>query len=189
MNKKQKIVFSSSPPSLSPGLLSFYSVLCEADKKLFNHVYIEIWRYLFTVRSSVSRPGAVPLLWAVDLSRFNHCISYPQLVLLSFLYYMSCCGRGVIHSNSVYKSPLLSMLTPSSKKVYLWDLAKLGYITRSTRDLSRPYLSRSVSRAPAFIILSPSGVKLIQDIEKEIYNIMLNTSFDDLTGANKKSGD
>jgi hypothetical protein len=62
----------------------------------------------------------------------------------------------------------------------------MGIVTRSRVNSSSPYLQSSHDLHPVYIKLSVKGVKMVQDIERDLYKILLNTSLDDITGANKR---
>ena len=81
----------------------------------------------------------------------------------------------------VYFGAVLPNVLKQSKGAILCDLKRKRFISRSTRNPSEPYLSRSYSSHPLFISLTTSGVRLIEGIEKELHKILINSSLDDLT--------
>jgi len=83
---------------------------------------------------------------------------------------------------------VLPDLIYTSKQQLLHDIKGKGYINRLTRDPATPYLQRSVAWRPVFIKLTPDGIQLIEDMEKDLYKILVNNCFNDLTtGSYKKT--
>lgn len=176
-----------SPPSLPPELKTIYVNLSIENQNIFNKVFLWVWRYIFNLRAFVKRSNGVVMFWAFNDLREKADLTASQLSVLSFIYYFSGCGRDILHSDRVYNGPLLPNDLMQSKQHIIYDLIQKGYLTRSTRDISAPYLSRSVSRHPVFISLTRAGVQVIEGIEKDLYKVLLNTSYNELTGINKKS--
>jgi hypothetical protein len=106
--------------------------------------------------------------------------------MLSYLYQITRKGASIVHSELVYNGFIRTNVQLAFKKSILTRLRLKGYLIRLRRDPSQPYLSRFHSSHPVFIQLTPQGVAVIHDIEKAMYRLLLNTSFDELTGANKK---
>lgn len=177
-----------SPPSLSPELNRFYSMLSGDNKRIFSRVFLWVWRYLFGLRSFIERAGSLSMYWAIDMERQKLNITHSQLAVLSFIYYASGCGHQIIHSDSVYNSPVLPNNLKTSKEHILCELKLMGYVERFTRNPSAPYLSSSVNRHPVYLKLSDKAINMIQGVEGNIYKLIIHTSLDDLTGANKKPG-
>lgn len=183
-----RLLSLSSPPSLSPRLLIYYSGMSKEHQKVFSKVFLWVWRYLFGLRSFIERAGSLSVYWAIDQERQKIDLTASQLSVLSFLYYASGCGYQVLHSDTVYKSVILPDNKKTSKQNILLELKQMGYITRSTHNASAPYLSSSRNMHPVYIKMTDKAINLIQDIETNIYKILFNTSLNDLTGANKKPG-
>ncbi len=174
----------SSLPSLPGSLNSFYNGL-----NAFNRgVFVKIYRYLWGVVNwkTINRGEYVSSYWLLYGQMVKADLSPYGFALLSYIYYMTKQGTITIHSTKIYNSGVLPGWKVASISCILTKLTGAGYINRYTRDLSGSYLSRSHSRHPEFIKLSPSGLKLVEGMTKNINNILLNTSLNDLTGANKK---
>lgn len=177
---------SGSPPSpsLSPSLLNSYNMLTDVNKKLFNKVYRYLWGVVNS-RRFVDRGGVLSSFWAVDLLRDRYKLNTSELSLLSFLYQITCRGAVVVHSDQVINSGALPHLLLISKNRLLVTLKHRGYISRSTRNPATPYYSRYTFRNPVYITLTRSGVEVVENIERDLYKILLHSSLDELTG-NKK---
>jgi hypothetical protein len=185
--RKTLPVSLASPPSLSSELTILYGSLDTLNKGLFVRVFNYLWRYLFGYRTNLRRLGPVLYYWCVDGSRVRAGLTTSEFTTLVYLYQVTAQGANCVHSDIIYNGPIMERLTYFSKKDLLNDLKHLGYISRSTHDPSAPYLRRSYSKQPVFIRLTPSGIKLILGVEKDLYHILMRTSLNDLTGANKKA--
>ena len=170
-----------SSPSLPPDLTTIYNSLTDNNRRLFNKVFKFMWRYVNDRRLSSG-----VLFWGVDLSRRHLRLPSSDLAVLTYLYYISGKGVNIVRSDVLYNSGILPGISLDGFQMCLNRLKHKGYLTRHTSDPSLPYQSRSYSRQPVFIKLSAAGVKLIQTIDKDLYNLMLHTSLDDITGRNKK---
>jgi hypothetical protein len=179
-------VSSSSLPSLPNSLNSFYNSLDSFNRGVF----VKIYRYLWGVVNwkIINRGEYVASYWLLYGQMVRADLSPYGFALLSYIYYMTDRGANTIHSSKIYNSDVLPGYKTSSIQVILTRLMTAGYIKRYTRDLSGSYLSVSRSRHPEFVKLSPEGLKLVEDMTKNINKILLNTSFNDLIGANKKPG-
>jgi hypothetical protein len=174
------------PPSLSPELLSIYLGFNEENKRIFLKMFNYLWSVVAPARKFISFGGVLYAYWAVDLLRERAGLCSSELSLLSYIYQVSNKGRNFIHSNLIYNSAVLQNIVDSSKQRKINDLKRRGYLIRSTWDANAPYLSRSRSRQPVFIKLTYEGVRLIEGIEKDLYKILVDSSFNDLTtGINK----
>ena len=170
---------SSSLPLLSSHLNSLYNSLDDFNKGVFVKMYGFIWG---VVNNGKHNP--ITSYWAVHLV----CSSLPSshLAVLTFLYQVSYKGVKYIHSNSIYNSPVLADMVHDSKKTLLNELKRAGYITRHTKDPGRPFVHEAQhNKQPVFIKMTNKGVKTIEDIQKDMNRILMNTSFNDLTGIKK----
>jgi hypothetical protein len=61
-----------------------------------------------------------------------------------------------------------------------------GIIRRYWRDPSVPYLSRSVSNVAVFIQMTDKGVKLVEDIERDTYNLIMRSVMREITTGKPK---
>jgi hypothetical protein len=177
---------SADPPSLSPALTTLYSTLSPDNKQIFVKVFKFLWSVVIPARRFTDSGGMLYSFWLVDLLRHRSGLSSSELSLLTYLYQVTEKGNKTIHSNIIYNGMLLPDNIRVSKQRLLNGFKRKGYIIRLTRDPSVPYLRRSISQQPVFIKLTSSGVRLIEGIEKELRKILINSSLDDLTGANKK---
>jgi len=169
-----------SLPSLNLELIGIYNTLDNINKQLF----IKVYRFLFGVVND-RRSGVA--FWAMDLLRLRGGLSSSELSVLTYLYYVSSRGRRYIHSDLVYQGLILNDLTHGSKLALLNDIKHKGYISRSTKDLGQPYCQRAQhNKHPVFIRLTAAGVKFIEGMEKDLYKLLLHSSIDEITGANKK---
>lgn len=190
MNNNDNLTGSSGaspapPPSLPFDINSIYLGLDNKMQRLFIKVFKWLWGY---VNGVASRSPLVFNYWAVDSVRRKYKLTSSELAVISFIYFVSNKGARCVRSEYLYNSGVLSHMLRHSAETLLNDLKHKKLIVRFTSDPSFPYLSRSYAKQPIFIKLSASGVKLIQTIDKDLYNMMLNTSLDDLTGRNKKGG-
>jgi hypothetical protein len=185
---------SSSPPSLcsvpnlSKSLNLSYGVLNDDMKRLFNRVYVYLWGVVNA--RSVRALGFVPHYWLMVRLSASSSLSPSAFTVLTYLYMMSDKGRYYIHSANVVNSGVLPGALSITVGRVLWDLKHAGMITRHTKDPSRPYEQRAQhNRNTVFIHVTNKGVQFIEDTEKQFSRVLLNTSFNDLIGANKNPAD
>jgi hypothetical protein len=175
------------PPSLSSPIKIIYDSLDTVNKSLFIKVYRYLWGVALPFRRASGPLGCVSFYWAVDIIRVKRNFTNSELNVLSYIYYITDQGKTWIHSDIVYDANLLPLLVHASVTGVLNDIKLKGLIIRSSRNPDKPYLKTSVCTAPAFIKLTAKGVQTIKGIEEDIYKMLLNTSLNDLTGANKKA--
>jgi hypothetical protein len=176
-----------SPPPLTPSLNSAYLSFNSDMRRLFVKIYHHLWNYVNPLSRFTGHGGVLYSFWVVDLLRVRLGLTSSELAILSYLYQITDKGTNTIHSDSIYNSAVLPHVLKQSKGAILYDLKCKGFISRSTRNLSEPYLSRSYSSHPLFISLTSSGVRVIEGIEKDLYKILLNTSLNELTGTNRNT--
>lgn len=182
-------VSSSSLPPLTPELNNLYNGMSGDNKQLFVKVFRYLWGCVVPFKAFTGRSGAVYSYWAVNDVLIKRKLYPAFFSMLVFIYQLTRGNKKYIVSDEVYNCPgLLPSVQSNTKQVYLCNLTQLGYITRSWSDPDKPYLQKSYRSRNVFIKLSPAGIKLINDIEKDIYKTLLNTSLNDLIGANKKTG-
>jgi hypothetical protein len=177
---------SSPAPSLSPNLTTYYLSLSSEMRRFFNRVYKHMWNYIYPLRRLTGYSGVLHSYWAIDMLRVKIDLTPSELSMLAYLYQVTNQGNNTIHSDIIYNSVILSHIVTASKQGILNDLKHRGYITRSTWNPDEPYLSRSYHRQPVFIRLTSKGVSVINGIEKDLHNLLLYTSLDEITGASKK---
>lgn len=179
---------SNSLPSLSPQLNSLYQVLNDDMKRLFVRMYKYLWGVVngYSVRSC----GVVSYYWLLSRVAASSGLGPSELAVLSYLYMMTNKGTKLIHSNIVHNSGVLPGALSITVQRVTWDLKHAGYITRHTKDPGQPYNQRAQhNKQPVYIRLTPAGLRVIEDMTKEINKLLLNTSLNDLTGvSNKKPG-
>lgn len=174
-------------PSLPPSLSSVYSSLSPDMQKVFIRVFRFLWNYVCPLSRFIGHGGVLYSYWAIDMLRVKIDLTPSELSMLAYLYQVTDKGNKTIHSDIIYNSIILPHILIQSKQGILNDLKHKRFISRSTRDASQPYLSRSYQKQPVFISLTPAGVRLIEGIEKDLYKILVNSSLDELTRANKKT--
>lgn len=179
---------SLSAPSLSSSLSSSYRLLDEASKRLFNKVFMFLWDY---VRRRVhGSRGVLHTYWIVDDLRCGYDLCPSEFSMLTYLYQITDGGKRIVSSTAVYNGMVLPHLTDDGKAHYLRLLRKRGYILRSSRDISAPYLQRSVYHSKIFIQLTPSGVGVIKDIDRRVQTLIMRSSLNDIIGVETtKRGD
>ena len=180
MNNKTEL------PLLPPSLSFIYSTLPDNYKRLFIKIYRWLWSYALNKRTYMRRGAVLYYYWAVDISRLRLGLTTSELALLSYLYQITNEGANYIHSDMVYDSKVLPNLQQVSKLEVLKRIKRKGYICRSYRDPSAPYLALSFASHPVFITLTGSGVAVIKRIKEDLYDIVYHHSLDDITGVNKK---
>lgn len=186
MTNNNIIEASAAPPSLSPGLLSVYSSLPPNIQKVFIRVFKYLWGVVLPYRRVAGPSGLLLSFWAVDLIRERYSLCNSELSLLSYIYQQTGNNKYFIHSDLIYNSVMFPGFTRNSKQVRLCELNNKGFVVRSTSDPAALHLRRSHARQPVFIKLSLKGVQVIEAMEKDLYKLLLNTSLDELTGANLK---
>lgn len=187
MRKKIRIQGDSSP-ILPPELIKDYLLLNDESKKLFNRAFRVLWWHL-SGHEDIKRQHNISInYWIIESFRLSLSppLSSSHLSILTFLYYASSNGANILHSDTLYYSDCIKHLTQGSKAVYLTDLVKDGYISRSHRDSSRPYMACSVSKNPVFLTMTDKTINLMRGIEKEINNIILRTSLNELKAIRKQ---
>jgi DNA-binding MarR family transcriptional regulator len=186
VTKQQNPPLSASLPSLPSQLRSTYTLLSVDNQRLFVRVFNWVWSYVFNLRVMMRRGGVLYYYWIVDISRVKHNLTPSELSLLAFIYHSSGCGVNIIHSDVVYNGPLLPDIVRHSKECLLSELIRRGFISRSTRNPQQPYSQKAQhSRQPVFISMTRSGVQTIEEIEKDLYKVLHNSSLNELTGIKK----
>ena len=183
--KTEKLTGLSCPPAsslpdlpqLPKRLNELYQVLTNDNKRLFMRVFRWLWVYLNGKRVNLSSS-----YWAINLVRASSSLPIADLSLLSYIYQVSGKGSNIVRSDAVYKADILPGYNIKTFPVILHRLKRLGYLARFTSDPSAPYLSRSYDRHPVFIKMTAKGVKFIEDLNREVNNIMMRQSLADLTG-------
>jgi len=176
-----------APPSLSPSLLTLFNSLSKYDRLIFSKVFTFIYRAVLPYKVFTGPRGILRAFWLVENARRSSGLAPSQLALLSFISYCTDKGSRYVHSSLIYQGAFLEDVLKSDKEAQLFRLRKMGYITRRTRDPGASVHYRtSHSKQPVFVTLSPAGIKLLTDMEREIYAKLKNTSLDELTGRIKK---
>ncbi|MGD0340535.1 MAG: hypothetical protein ABSA76_02340 [Bacteroidales bacterium] len=175
---------NSGLPPLSAPLTSFFSVLNSDNQKVFRRVFQFCWN-IANSRRFTDRGNIMSIYWLIDRLRIGASLTTTELSLLTYIYQITSKGKHIIHSNKIYLSTSFPGVTHHTLECRLVDLTKREFIIRSTRNPEIPYLSRYVFKQPVWLRLSPSGVRVIEGIEKDMYKILLNSSLDDLTGIKK----
>jgi Fe2+ or Zn2+ uptake regulation protein len=174
-----------SVPSLSTSLQTFYNMLTQDNQRAL----VKVYRYLWGVvnNHNIKHYGIVSSWWVLRIAAESSGLAPSSLAVLSYLYMMTNKGKVYIHADHVYNSGVLPGALAKTVQRVLWDLKHAGYITRHTKDPGQPYSQRAQhNKQPIFICLTRKGVQCIEGLEKDLYKILLNTSLDDITGANKK---
>jgi hypothetical protein len=177
--------FDFPPPVLPSALQSVYNSLDSSNRSIFVKVFRFLWGVVLPYKRYIGISGVLYSYWAVDLLRHRCALSCAQLSVLSYIYQISKQGSNIIHSEQIYISGVLPHYSKVSKQILLSDIVRAGYITRQTRNPEDPFYSRSYRRQPVFIRLAPSGIRLIEDMEKDLYKILVNGCLDGLKGKNK----
>lgn len=140
-------------------------------------VFRWLWSYLNDKRVNLGSS-----YWAVNLVRARSSLPVSDLSMLSYLYQVSGRGVNIVRSSDLYQADILPGYNIRTFPIISYRLKCAGYIERFTSDPSSPYLSRSYDRHPIFIKLTAKGVKFIEDLNKEVNNIIMRQSLADLTG-------
>ena len=167
-------------PSLPSSLASLYSLLNIEQQKLFNKVFMLMW---LSVVPSGKRYGIIYCYWALERVLCERGLERSEFALLTYLNQMTEGGKYYINSIKLRRSTAFNF-DVSRQYVLLNRFKKAGYIIRYSRDPSLPYLQRSVSKQKIFIQFTGKGVELIKSIERDMFNIMLNKSLEDITTRN-----
>ena len=174
---------SVSSPVLSSDLLTLFGALDNGKRRIFRKLYTYLWRYL----RPLDNYSILQDYWA-----FHYVITdvyklpFGLVALLSWLYQVSGKGVNIIDSRRFNNTRPVAMSVRNIYE-YMSALRKAGYITRFTRDPSAPYLLRSVSRQPIFIKVTDQGCKLIENIERDTYNLIMRSVMREVTtGAPKR---
>jgi len=177
---------TSSPPSLPPELNSLYSLLNPESKKLFNKVFVWLWRYVIDRRIYLRSGAVLYYYWAIDILRKQSDLNTSDLSVLTFIYQVTDKGAKAIHSDRIYNSAVVPHLPLNSKQLIISKLVRLGYLSRSFRDPQHKYQRQPWPPHPVFVSFTSKGVMLIKGIESKLYDLVLHSSLDDITGNNKK---
>jgi hypothetical protein len=175
----------SSPPALSPDLLIDFNTLSDTDKKLFLKMYNYLWGCVAPAGRFVGYGGVLYTFWAVDLLRSRSAVSSLDLAILTYIYHLTNKGRKFIKSKILYKGAYLFGM---SEKLFIEKLSRVkaaGYLARSSYDPARKY--NPGLKQKSFISLSSQGVQLIETMEKDLYKILIDGVYNDLTGQHKKT--
>jgi hypothetical protein len=173
---------SVSSPVLSSDLLTLFGALDNGKRRIFRKLYTYLWRYL----RPLDNYSILQDYWA-----FHYVITdvyklpFGLVALLSWLYQVSGKGVNIIDSRRFNNTRPVAMSVRNIYE-YMSVLRKSGYIERYTRDPSAPYLLRSVSRQPIFIKVTDAGCKLVEDIERETYNLIMRSVMREITTGKPK---
>jgi hypothetical protein len=115
----------------------------------------------------------------------SYKLPFGLVALLSWLYQVSGKGALIIDTRR-FKGTRPVAMGVANHWEYMATLRKSGYITRFTRDPSAPYLLRSVSRQPIFIKVTDQGCKLIENIERDTYNLIMRSVMREITTGKPK---
>ena len=176
-----------SPPSLSNDLLSLYDSLDSFNRGVFVKIYRYLWNVIYPWRRLTGNASMFYSFWIVDQIRQKHNIPPSRFRLLSFISHTTDKGRSYIKLDRVLNGAGMSDISLRYKKLYIADLRKAGYIVRCWYDPSRPRY-RNFKKQDPHVNLSPEGIELITSIEHDLYKLLMRSSLNDLTGANKKPG-
>jgi DNA-binding MarR family transcriptional regulator len=183
---KEEETGSVGLPSLPTALNSLYQSLDLDNKRLFLKIFRFIWGEVLPLKRFVNFSGILYSFWAVDILRSRLGLSPSELSALTYLYQVSKKGKLIVRSSVIYEANILPSVVPSSRVVLLNSLKRAGYITRQTRNTQAPHYSSSYSKTAVFLRLSPAGVRLVEDMERDLYKVLVNNCLDDLKGTNKK---
>ena len=189
---KNKVINNLVPgvsplPPLSPSLNSVYQSLNVLNQRLFIKVFRWLYDYLLNKQTYLRRGGVLFYWWAVDMVRVRSHLTTSDLAVLTYLYQMTEQGQKIINSKILYNGYLLPDLCPTSLWPLINRLMHRGYIVRYNRNHQDPYMQRSIHRSKVFINLTPAGVSLIKSMENDLYNIMMRSSLNDITGQTIKN--
>jgi hypothetical protein len=175
-------------PSLPPSLGVIYNSLTKESKRLFNRAFMFLWSYVLNRTDFIQSGGVLHTYYIIDNLRHKTGLTTSELAMMTYLYLVTDRGNKIIHCNEVYYGIALLHINMASRRNVIYDLRKKKYLARYQRDPSAsPYLTRSKSRGDhPFIQMTPKGVDLIVTMNRDLYNIFNYTSFDDLTGKNKR---
>ena len=176
-----------SPPSLSSDVLNLYNSLDSFNRGVFVKIYRYLWGVVYPWRRLTGHASMFYSFWAVDQIRYKCNLPDPLFCLLSFISHATDKGRNYIKSDRVLNGIVLPGVQPQSKKIYLGELKRRGYIVRSWYDPKTPRYKPNYRQRKGYINLSPEGIELITSIEHDLYNLLMRSSLNDLTGANKKA--
>ena len=163
-------------PTLPKQLNSLYQVIPKESKRLFIRVFRWLWVYL-----NGKRVNIVSSAWAVNLLRLRAGFTSSELAYLCFLYQVTNKGVNSVRSEVVYSAILVPGMVNISIVTIINTLKLRGYVVRAWSDPAYPYLSAARSSHPIFIRMTAKGVKFIEDLNREVNNIMMRQSLADLT--------
>ena len=176
-----------SPPVLPTELNQLYSLLNPEAKVLFNRVFVWLWSYLVNKRLYLRSWPVLYYYWGVDAARKDAGLNSSELAILTFAWQLSANGTKVFNSFQIYNSSFINPeLIFASRQNIMNHLVKLGYLSRSCKDPARKYYSIPWPPKKVFISFTYKGVMLIKNIESKLYDIVLHSSLDEITGNNKK---
>jgi hypothetical protein len=171
-----------SSPILSNSLSLSYGVLGDDMKRLFNRVYHYLWHYVND--RSIKNMGFMAHYWLIPRLVSSSCLAPSEFIILSYLYMMTQRGKYLIHSNRICFSGVLPGATSQTVGRVLWDIKHAGMITRHHKDPARPHEHKAQHNKQAvFIKITPKGLQFIEQMEKDLNKILINTSLNDLTGS------
>lgn len=172
---------SLSAPSLPSSLTSLYQLLDDNMRRLFNKVFMFLWDYVR--RKVLSSHGVLNTFWIVDDLRAKHGLCSSEFSMLTYLYHVTDGGKRIVSSQAIYNGSALPHLAESGKAHYLRKLREGGYIIRSSRDISAPYLQRSIYHSKIFIQLTPKAIGVIKDIDRRVQHLIMRSSLNDIIGV------
>lgn len=177
-----------SAPSLPPDLALLFSSLSPDSQRLYVKTFKHLWDAVAPARRFVSNGGVLYAFWLIDLLRNENNLTTAELSALTYLYFVTNNGRKTVKSELVYNGMVLPEMKRTSKTTLLYTLKRKGYIVRLNRDPSLPFLQRSIAKQNVFIQMTGKGILKVQEIEKSVYRLLLNNSYNKIIGVKLDDG-
>lgn len=166
---------SPSSPSLPSELRGLYGALPEPAQRLFNRAFTKLWYKVLDSRKFTRYGGVLSVYWTVMILRRKHNITENELAVLSLLNILTEQGKLTINSIEFMKVYSDIILQHDTFRKVISALKRHGWIERFNHDPAQPYLQRGVCNNPVFIRMSPAGMTLIKQIERDMNWEILNT--------------
>ncbi|MDD5356049.1 MAG: hypothetical protein PHY56_05905 [Candidatus Omnitrophica bacterium] len=171
----------SGPPLLTEPLLKQYLALSPAHQAYFKALYRQLWLYVLPYKGFTRGNGVISGFYAVYSALVSAGVSFPFLVLLTYLDHATNKRHAV-----TLKQLKECRLFDFNPEPIIREFGKSGYIDRTGRDPQR-YHWRNYPGKP-YIMINDQGRAFLRYLQQDIYNVLMRTAQDQLTGYIKKPG-
>ena len=183
--KNEEIALLTSPPSLPPSLITEYNSLSDVEKLRFTKMFNYLWGVVAPAVKFTRFGGVLHAFWAVEFLRAHTSLTSRDLAILTYIYQETDKGTKYIKAKIFYDKAELLNTKPISMRSRFTALKRSGWIVRRSSDPRRKY--NPGLKQNQFVSLSSQGVQLIEGLQHDLYKVLINHSYAEITGRDKKT--